>query len=140
MQLTRVYIAITGLLFCIALERPQTSLALSKSLLATLGAVMASRLVRRMVRPLVYTTIVGAGTGLAIYVTYRPRDIPGLEAAAVPPPTYGEGGVFRPPSFPLIKNREQQIEDLKKSSGFAVESVAQKAKSGFAGLLSSSRV
>ena len=55
--------------------------------------------------------------GGILYVSYRPRDIPGSEAAAVPPPTYGEGGVFRPPKFPNAKSREDQIADLKRSSG-----------------------
>ncbi|QIW96965.1 hypothetical protein AMS68_002483 [Peltaster fructicola] len=33
------------------------------------------------------------------------------------PPTYSEGGVFRPPSFPRIKSRDEQIADLKASAG-----------------------
>ncbi|KAF2117713.1 mitochondrial glycerol-3-phosphate dehydrogenase-like protein [Lophiotrema nucula] len=82
----------------------------------------------RILRGLLYTT--GAGTlgGVALYIAYRPRDIPGTEAAAVPPPTYGEGGVFRPPKFPAVKSRDEQIADLKRSAGVITSSVAAKAK------------
>lgn len=81
---------------------------------------MAASRSGRFIRALGYTSAaatVGAG---GLYITYRPREIPGSEAAAVPPPTYGEGGVFRPPSFPSIKTREQQIADLKASAGAVV--------------------
>lgn len=71
----------------------------------------------RILRPLLYTTGAGLVGGAALYSIYRPRDIPGLEAAQVPPPTYGEGGVFHPPNFPLVKSREEQIADLKRSAG-----------------------
>jgi glycerol-3-phosphate dehydrogenase len=71
----------------------------------------------RILKPLLYTTGAGLVGGAALYSIYRPRDIPGLEAAQVPPPTYGEGGVFRPPNFPLLKSREEHIADLKRSAG-----------------------
>lgn len=71
----------------------------------------------RILRPLLYTTGAGLVGSAALYSIYRPRDIPGLEAAQVPPPTYGEGGVFRPPNFPHIKSRDEQIADLKRSAG-----------------------
>jgi len=71
----------------------------------------------RILRPLLYTTGAGLVGGAALYSIYRPRDIPGLEAAQVPPPTYGEGGVFRLPNFPNAKSREEQIADLKRSAG-----------------------
>ncbi|KAJ0415532.1 FAD dependent oxidoreductase-domain-containing protein [Aspergillus carlsbadensis] len=77
---------------------------------------MASRNTRKILRPLLYTTAalttVGAG---ALYVSYRPRNIPGLEAPAVPPPGYHEGKLV-PPSFPKIKSRLEQIQDLKLSA------------------------
>lgn len=77
---------------------------------------MASRNTRRILRPLLYgtaaVTTVGAG---ALYFSIRPRNIPGLEAPAVPPPGYHEGKLV-PPSFPKIKSRLEQIEDLKRSS------------------------
>ncbi|KAL4877237.1 FAD dependent oxidoreductase-domain-containing protein [Aspergillus karnatakaensis] len=77
---------------------------------------MASRNSRRILRPLLYTsaavTAVGAG---ALYFSYRPRNIPGLEAPAVPPPGYHEGKLV-PPSFPKIKSRLEQIQQLKRSA------------------------
>lgn len=72
---------------------------------------------RRILKPLLYTagaSVIGAGT---LYTIYRPRNIPGSEAATVPPPTYGPGGVFRPPNFPYIKTRAEQITDLRRSNG-----------------------
>ena len=91
----------------------------------------------RVLRPLFYTTAAVAAGGTVIYVSYRPRNIPGLEDAAVPPPTYSEGGVFRPPNFPAIKSREDQIADLKRSSGSIAKSVIETAKSGFGSFFSS---
>ncbi|KAL3469994.1 FAD dependent oxidoreductase-domain-containing protein [Aspergillus californicus] len=76
---------------------------------------MASRNTRKILRPLLYAgaaATVGAG---ALYISYRPRNIPGLEAPAVPPPGYHEGKLV-PPSFPKIKSRLEQIQDLQKSS------------------------
>lgn len=84
---------------------------------------MASRTIFRRLGYVSAAGIVGAG---GLYFVYRPREVPGLESAAVPPPTYGEGGVFRPPNFPRIKTREEQIAQLKASSGAAF----QKVKSG----------
>jgi glycerol-3-phosphate dehydrogenase len=70
---------------------------------------------RRILKPVLYTAG-AAGTGAGIlYFTYRPRNIPGSEAAAVPPPIYGEGGQFQLPAFPAVKSREEQIADLKRS-------------------------
>ncbi|KAF2809579.1 DAO-domain-containing protein [Mytilinidion resinicola] len=86
---------------------------------------MASRRSSRILKPILYTTAAGlVGSGV-LYATYRPRDIPGSESAAVPPPTYGEGGVFRPPKFPFAKSREDQIADLKRSSGTIAEGVGK---------------
>lgn len=56
-----------------------------------------------------------------MYVIYRPRDIPGDEAAAVAPPVYSKGGVFHPPNFPQIKTRDEQITDLRRSAGANAE-------------------
>ncbi|KAL2755833.1 hypothetical protein ACRALDRAFT_2105894 [Sodiomyces alcalophilus JCM 7366] len=56
-----------------------------------------------------------AGGGL-VYYTYRPRDIPGYEAAAVPPPIFGPDGTFKLPRFPRAPSRSRQIAGLKKSS------------------------
>ncbi|KAL9621931.1 MAG: hypothetical protein Q9160_003593 [Pyrenula sp. 1 TL-2023] len=79
---------------------------------------MAS-LSRRLLRPALFVTAAGASAGGIFYFSYRPRNLPGSEGAAVPPPTYGEGGKFKPPSFPNIKSRVQQIADLKQSAGAA---------------------
>jgi glycerol-3-phosphate dehydrogenase len=90
---------------------------------------MAVRRSSRILKPVLYTAGAGIAGSLALYAAYRPRDIPGLEAAAVPPPTYGEGGIFRPPKFPHVKSREEQIADLKRSAGVIIDSIHQ-AKSG----------
>lgn len=89
----------------------------------------------RILRPLFYTVGAGALGSAALYTAYRPRDIPGTEDAAVPPPTYGEGGVFRPPKFPRIKTREEQIETLKRSAGNYLGSANDKVKGAIGGLL-----
>lgn len=88
---------------------------------------MAARRGSRFIKPLLYTTGAGIAGSAALYFAYRPRDIPGTEAAAVPPPTYGEGGVFRPPQFPHVKSREDQIAALKRSGG-VLANVADKAR------------
>ncbi len=76
---------------------------------------MATR--SRFLRPLLYTTAaVGVGGGI-LYVSYRPRNIPGSEPALVPPPKYGEEGRLDPPRFPLVKSRDEQIADLMRSAG-----------------------
>lgn len=79
---------------------------------------MATRRIgRRLVRPLFYGTGASAIAGGILYISYRPRDIPGTDPASVPPPTYGAGGVFHPPHFPAVKTRAEQITDLKRSCG-----------------------
>ncbi|KAF1939736.1 DAO-domain-containing protein [Clathrospora elynae] len=100
---------------------------------------MAARRGSRFIKPLLYTAGAGAIGTAALYVTLRPRDIPGTEAAAVPPPTYGEGGVFRPPQFPNVKSRDEQIADLKRSGG-VVSKVADKAKTWLGGSSTTSPV
>ncbi|THC93405.1 hypothetical protein EYZ11_007131 [Aspergillus tanneri] len=76
---------------------------------------MAARHSRRILRPLLYTSAAAAAGASVLYVSYRPRNIPGSEAPAVPPPGYHEGKLV-PPSFPTIKSRLEQIQDLKRSS------------------------
>ncbi|KAF7595731.1 mitochondrial glycerol-3-phosphate dehydrogenase [Aspergillus hancockii] len=76
---------------------------------------MAARHSRRLLRPLLYTSAAAAAGAGVLYISYRPRNIPGSEAPAVPPPGYHEGKLV-PPSFPSIKSRMEQIEDLKRSS------------------------
>ncbi|KAJ5549751.1 Glycerol-3-phosphate dehydrogenase mitochondrial [Penicillium sp. DV-2018c] len=76
---------------------------------------MAARYSRKLLRPLLYTSAAAAAGAGVLYISYRPRNIPGLEGPAVPPPGYREGKLV-PPSFPSIKTRTQQIEDLKRSN------------------------
>ena len=71
---------------------------------------------------------VGAGT---LYFIYRPRDVPGLDAAAVPPPT--AEGVFRAPNFPKEKTRAEQIADLKASAGAAFKQAGSKIAGALTG-------
>lgn len=100
---------------------------------------MAARQSRRLLRPLLYTSAAAVLGGGVLYVSYRPRRIPGSDPAAVPPPTYGEGGTLIPPQFPLIKSREAQIADLKRSAGGARQGVDKLASGGlFGGVFGSS--
>ncbi|KAI9706322.1 MAG: mitochondrial glycerol-3-phosphate dehydrogenase [Bogoriella megaspora] len=69
----------------------------------------------RGLRYITYTTLTTLIGGSIIYFVNRPRYIPGQEAAALPPPTYGEGGIFRPPKFPDIPNRDAMIRKLRRS-------------------------
>ena len=80
---------------------------------------MAARRTGRIFKYLGYASAAGAVGAGTLYFVYRPREVPGLDAASVPPPTYGEGGVFRPPNFPRVKTRAEQITDLKASAGVA---------------------
>ncbi|KAI6350077.1 hypothetical protein MCOR25_010601 [Pyricularia grisea] len=69
-------------------------------------------ILRRLAAP---TAITALGGGLVLYA-YRPRNIPGFEDPAVPPPTYGADGTFKLPRFPRTKSREEQIATLQRSS------------------------
>ncbi|CAO1601016.1 mitochondrial glycerol-3-phosphate dehydrogenase [Xanthoria calcicola] len=71
---------------------------------------------RRFLRPFLYTAAAAIAGGSVLYYVYRPRKIPGSDPATVPPPRYTEDGRFQPPRFPLVKTREEQIADLKRSS------------------------
>ena len=76
---------------------------------------MAAPRTTRALRALTYTagaTIIG---GSILYFVNRPRYIPGQEPAAVPPPTYGEGGIFQTPAFPHVENRDRMIARLRRS-------------------------
>lgn len=99
---------------------------------------MAARRGSRILRPLLYTAGASAIGGTFLYIAYRPRDIPGLEPAQVPPPTYGEGGTFRLPKFPRIPTREEQIAALKRSSGSVTKAI-QDTKSSITGFLTGSK-
>ncbi|EOO04280.1 putative glycerol-3-phosphate dehydrogenase protein [Phaeoacremonium minimum UCRPA7] len=71
-----------------------------------------SGLLRRLALPLGISAV---GGGLLFYM-YRPRNIPGYEPPAVPPPIYGADGTFKLPRFPRVKSRDEQIAELKKSA------------------------
>ncbi|KAH8197374.1 hypothetical protein TruAng_008467 [Truncatella angustata] len=68
---------------------------------------------RRVALPATAATI---GGGALLYYSYRPRNLPGSQGAAVPPPTFGADGSFSLPKFPGVKSREEQIAELKKST------------------------
>jgi glycerol-3-phosphate dehydrogenase len=72
---------------------------------------------QRLAKPLLYSTAAAAVGGGVLYYSYRPRNIPGLNPAAVPPPGWTEDGSWRPPRFPKAKSRDEQIADLKRSGG-----------------------
>ena len=89
---------------------------------------MAARQSRRLLRPFLYTAAaVTVGSGAVLYISYRPRNIPGSEGAAVPPPT-AEDGTIIPPSFPNVRAREQQLADLRRSGGLAGDAAATALK------------
>ncbi|KAF2229369.1 hypothetical protein EV356DRAFT_390728, partial [Viridothelium virens] len=69
----------------------------------------------RALRALTYTAATTLLLGSTLYFVNRPRHIPGQESAAVPPPTYGAGGVFRPPLFPHVDTREGMVRRLRRS-------------------------
>lgn len=74
---------------------------------------------RRILKPLLYTAGAVVGGGGLLYISYRPRNLPGSDPAAVPPPTT-LGGKLQPPQFPLIKSRDEQINDLRRHSAAAL--------------------
>ena len=92
---------------------------------------MAARYSRRLVKPLLYTAAAGMAGGVLLYISYRPRNIPGSDGAVVPTPT-AEDGTFIPPKFPRVKSRDEQIADLKRSGGNAEGgSLARKVKESY---------
>ncbi|KAK4575260.1 mitochondrial glycerol-3-phosphate dehydrogenase [Recurvomyces mirabilis] len=92
---------------------------------------MAGRTIgSRLLRAAGFASVVGVAGAGGVYFIYRPRDIPGTEAASVPPPTYGEGGVYRAQHFPREKSRAEQIADLKAS---AFKQAANKVSNAIAG-------
>jgi glycerol-3-phosphate dehydrogenase len=92
---------------------------------------MAARYSKRLVKPLLYAAGAGTAGGVVLYISYRPRNIPGSEGAVVPTPT-AEDGTFIPPRFPRVKSREEQIADLKRSGGSAGDgTLTQRAKASY---------
>ncbi|KAK4455628.1 FAD dependent oxidoreductase-domain-containing protein [Podospora aff. communis PSN243] len=78
-----------------------------------------SRILRA--RRLLLPAAVAGAAGGALYYSYRPRNIPGYDGPAVPPPIFGADGTFKLPRFPRVKSRAEQIADLKKSNSGAKE-------------------
>ncbi|KAK0651385.1 FAD dependent oxidoreductase-domain-containing protein [Cercophora newfieldiana] len=76
-----------------------------------------SRILRA--RRLLLPAAVAGAAGGALYYSYRPRNIPGYDGPAVPPPIFGADGTFKLPRFPRVKSRAEQITDLKKSNSGA---------------------
>lgn len=93
---------------------------------------MASRNSKRLVKPLLYALAASSAGGAVLYISYRPRNIPGSAGAVVPTPT-AEDGTFIPPRFPRVKTRNEQIADLKRSGGSAVvdASLSQQVKKSY---------
>jgi glycerol-3-phosphate dehydrogenase len=81
------------------------------------STVAMSRILRAQ-RLLLPAAVAGAAGG-ALYYSYRPRNIPGYDGPAVPPPIFGADGTFKLPRFPRVKSRAEQITDLKKSNSGA---------------------
>ncbi|KAI4138649.1 MAG: hypothetical protein LQ341_004572 [Variospora aurantia] len=92
---------------------------------------------RRLLRPLLYTSAAALTGGGLLYYINRPRSIPGSDPASVPPPRYTDDGRFSPPRFPLVKTRDEQIADLKKSAG--IQSAVDIAKGATKSVLGSLR-
>ena len=77
---------------------------------------MSFRMSRGIARPLAYAASATVVGGAFLYVSYRPRNIPGSDPAVVPL-KFAEDGTIAPPRFPRVKSRAEQIADLKRSSG-----------------------
>lgn len=77
---------------------------------------MAARQSRRFLKPFLILTSAAAVASGVIYISYRPRNLPGSD------PTdgslaYSVGRINKPPRFPGVKSRDEQIADLKRSAG-----------------------
>ncbi|KAL8808048.1 MAG: hypothetical protein Q9182_000326 [Xanthomendoza sp. 2 TL-2023] len=88
---------------------------------------------RRLLRPFLYTSAAAITGGGALYYIYRPIRVPGSDPASVPPPRYTDDGRFNPPRFPLVKTRDEQIADLRRSSRF--QSAGDAVKDNTTGVL-----
>ncbi|MCJ1283856.1 mitochondrial glycerol-3-phosphate dehydrogenase [Xylographa opegraphella] len=75
---------------------------------------MTARHSRRLIRPLIYTAATATIGSSVLYYSYRPRNIPGSDPAAVPP-KFGPDGTIAPPRFPKVRSRAEQIAELKRS-------------------------
>ncbi|KAH0559151.1 hypothetical protein GP486_004312 [Trichoglossum hirsutum] len=78
---------------------------------------MAARQSQRLLRPLLVLTSATALAGGVIYISYRPRHLPGSDPVGDSSLAYSPDGHARPPRFPDVKSRDEQIADLKRSAG-----------------------
>src|SRR5438034_1157852 len=76
---------------------------------------MAARQSRPLLKPLLILTSATAVVS-GVYISYRPRNLPGSDPADGSL-AYVAGGVIKPPRFPNVKSRDEQIADLKRSAG-----------------------
>ena len=95
---------------------------------------------RRFLRPLFYTGAAAATGAGALYISYRPRNLPGSDPPAVPPPSFGKDGTIAPPRFPTIKTRSEQIAELRRSASDTKSSSAVNKALGTLGLADGSQV
>ncbi|KAH0534068.1 hypothetical protein FGG08_007334 [Glutinoglossum americanum] len=78
--------------------------------------VMASRHSGRLLKPFLVLASAATVASGVIYISYRPRNLPGSDPADGSP-AYVAGGITKPPRFPTVKGRDEQIADLKRSAG-----------------------
>lgn len=71
---------------------------------------------RNVLKSAAYASAAAATGGAAIYISYRPHDVPGADTLAITPPRRNEKGVIIPPQFPSIKSRADQIAELKRNA------------------------
>lgn len=94
----------------------------------------SSRTLRSRLRPVFLSALAATAVGgTALYISIRPRNIPGSDPGLVPPPKYGEEGVLEPPRFPKVRGRGEQIRRLKKSAGRGQADAEGEAKEGLWG-------
>jgi len=67
-----------------------------------------------LLKPAAYASAAAATGGVALYITYRPRNVTGTDKLATRAPNVDQNGRLIPPQFPHIKSRLEQIADLKK--------------------------
>lgn len=71
---------------------------------------------RRILKNFTYGFAATATGGTALYISYRPHDVPGPDTLAATPPRRNERGAIIPPRFPSAKTRAEQIADLKRNA------------------------
>ena len=91
---------------------------------------MAARSSRRWLRTFLYTAGIATGAGGAfLYISYRPRNIPGSDSPAVPL-RFGPDGTIAPPRFPKVRSRAEQIANLKRSGSTQANTDSSKGPLG----------